>query len=154
MRFTAALPNLILWTAGRAQSPPKPGSQPEPKSVTVPFKLSHNRVIVDVALRLSDGTTQRVHAWVDNGNPDLLMSRRLALGSVSCDGQLCSATPPVEMDIGGMTITLGGRIPGAGIKEAWMSPIDNAPLARGLDAEINLPSTVLSRYDVLINFPE
>ncbi|MGB6803707.1 MAG: hypothetical protein WBE31_15680 [Candidatus Sulfotelmatobacter sp.] len=131
MRFTAAFALLIFCSAAFAQSTPKLASQPEPKSksVTVPLKLSHNRVIIDVDLRLSDGTTQRVLAWVDNGSPDLYMSRRLAVGSFSCDGQLCSTTPPVEMNIGGMTIPLGGRIPGTGIKEAWVSPIDKAPLA-------------------------
>jgi hypothetical protein len=156
MRFAAALPGLILCTAALAQttSAPKLATQPEPKSVTVPLKLSHNRVIVDVDLRLSDGTIQRVHAWVDNGNPDLQMSRRLAIGSVACDGQLCSATPPVEMNIGGMTIPLGGKTPGTGLIEAWVPADENAAIAPGLECEINIPSTVLSGYDVLINFPE
>ncbi|MGC2792891.1 MAG: hypothetical protein WA899_12765 [Candidatus Sulfotelmatobacter sp.] len=156
MRFTAAFALLIFCSAAFAQSTPKLASQPEPKSksVTVPLKLSHNRVIIDVDLRLSDGTTQRVLAWVDNGSPDLYMSRRLAVGSFSCDGQLCSTTPPVEMNIGGMTIPLGGRIPGTGIKEAWVSPIDKAPLAPGLQAEINIPSTILRHYEVLIDFPD
>ncbi|MGA8235456.1 MAG: hypothetical protein WB918_02980, partial [Candidatus Sulfotelmatobacter sp.] len=112
MRFQAALLLLIVCSAALAQSTPKLASQPGPKSVTVPFKLSHNRVILDVDLRLSDGTTQRVLAWVDNGNPDLYMSRRLAVGAFSCDGQLCSATPPMEMNIGGMAIPLDGKTPG------------------------------------------
>jgi hypothetical protein len=157
MRFPEALPVLILCTAALAQSASKLVSQPEPKSVTVPITLSHDRIIIDVELPLPNGTTQHVHAWVDNGNPDLYLSQRLALlltgGSISCDGQHCSATPPVEMNIGGMTIPLGGRIPGVGIKEAWVSQADNASVAAGISAEINLPSTVLSRYDVLINFP-
>ncbi len=144
----------MLCTAALAQNTAKLASQPEPKSVTVPFKLSHNRVIIDVDLRLSDGTTQRVLAWVDNGNPDLYMSRRLAVGTFSCDGQLCSATPPVEMNIGGMAIPLGGKTPGTGIKQAWVSPIDKRPIAPGLEAEINVPSSILRNYDVLIDFPE
>jgi hypothetical protein len=154
MRFTAALPLLILYSAALAQSTPKPAAQPEPKSVTVPLRLSHNRVVIDVDLRLSDGTTQRVRAWVDNGNPDLYMSRRLAVGTFSCDGQLCSVTPPMEMSIGGMTIPLGGKISAAAIKEAWVPADDNAPIAPGLDAEVNIPAAVLSRYDVLVNFPD
>ncbi|MGA8622482.1 MAG: hypothetical protein WB660_28665 [Candidatus Sulfotelmatobacter sp.] len=143
---------------GIAQDAPKPQapSQPEPRFVTVPITLDHDRVVVDVDLRFHDGTTQRVRAWVDNGDPDLYLSQRLAEltgGSVSCDGQLCSATPPVEMNIGGMTITLGGRIPGAGIKVAKF-PAGGAPIALGMSVEINIPSTVLSGYDVLINLPE
>ena len=152
MRFTAALP-VLIFIAALGQDRTSPAPQPEPRSVTVPLTLSHNRVIIDVSLRLSDGTTQRVHAWVDNGTPDLYMSQRLAVGGVSCDAQLCSATPPAEMRVGGMTIPIGGRNSGAGIKEAKV-PAGGAPIAPGLDAEINIPSAVLSGYDVLINFPD
>jgi hypothetical protein len=155
MRFTTALQFLILTTAALAQNSPKLAPQPEPQSVTVPITLDHNRAVIDVGVPLHNGTTQRVHAWVDNGNPDLYMSQRvleLTGGSLSCDGQLCSATPPVQMNIGGMTIPLGGQNAGTGIKEAKV-PAGNAPIAPGLDAEINIPSTVLSHYDVLINFP-
>ncbi len=79
----------------------KPGSQPEPKSVTVPATIDHNRVVIDVDLPLPNGATERVRAWVDNGNPDLYLSRRLAtlLGlTVTCDDQECSAPPPPEID--------------------------------------------------------
>ncbi|MGA9308217.1 MAG: hypothetical protein WBW31_22655, partial [Candidatus Sulfotelmatobacter sp.] len=81
MRFVTAVPLLILYSAALAQSVPRPAPEPEPRSVTIPFKLSHNRVVINVDLRLSDGATQRVLAWVDNGNPDLYMSRRLAVGA-------------------------------------------------------------------------
>jgi hypothetical protein len=154
MRFTAAVPLLIFCSAALAQSTPKAASQPEPRSVTVPFKLSHNRVIIDVDLRLLDGTTRRVPAWVDNGDPDLFMSPRLTVGSFFCEGQVCSAVPPLEMSIGGMTIPLARGIPGTGIKEAWVSPTGKAPIAPGLEAEINIPSTMLRNYDVLIDFPD
>src|SRR5580658_7180517 len=154
MRFVTAVPLLILYSAALAQSVPRPAPEPEPRSVTIPFKLSHNRVVINVDLRLSDGATQRVLAWVDNGNPDLYLSRRLAVGAFSCDGQLCSATPPLEMSIGGRTIPLAGRIPGAGIKEAWVSPTGKASIAPGLEVEINIPSTILRNYDVLIDFPD
>ena len=157
MRVAVVLSMLLLTFAAVAQDLPKVASKNETKFATVPLTLDHDRIVIDADVRLSDGTIQRVHAWVDNGNPGLYMSRRLASltgGSISCDGQLCSATPPVEMNIGGMTIILGGRIPGAGIKAAWVSAADNAPLAPGMSAEINIPSTVLSRYDVLINFPD
>ena len=44
--------------------------------------------------------------------PTSELSRRLAtlLGlAVSCDDQECSSPPPREIDIGGMTISLGGH---------------------------------------------
>jgi hypothetical protein len=155
MRFAAFLPVLVLYAAALAQSVPNPASQPEPEAVTVPITLSHNRVIIDAVLSFPDGTTQRVRAWIDNGNPELHLSRRLAAltGSVSCDGQLCAGTPPVSMNIGGMTIALGGGRPGAGIKEATV-PAGGAPIAPGLAVEINVPSTVLRGYDVLVDFPD
>ena len=160
MRFAASLPVLILYlyalyAAALAQNAPKLASQPEPKSVTVPITLSHNRVIIDVVVSFPDGTTQRVHAWIDNGNPELYLSRRLAAltGSVSCDGQLCVGTAPVSINIGGTAIALGAGTPGAGIKEAKV-PAGGAPIAPGLDVEINVPSTVLRSYDVLVDFPD
>jgi hypothetical protein len=143
---------------GLAQNSPQiqGPSHPEKKSVTVPITMDHDRVVIDMDLRLHDGTTQHVRAWVDNGDPDLYLSRRLAEltgGSVSCDGQVCSSTPPVEMDIGGMTIALAGRIPGTGIKEAKV-PANGRPIAPGMSVEINIPSTVLRNYDLLIDFPD
>jgi hypothetical protein len=158
MRFTAASVVIALVLAAAVDGLAQSGanSQPQPKSATVPIKVDHNRVVIDVEIPLRDGTTRPVHAWVDNGNPDLYMSRRLAEltgGTISCDGQLCSATPPVEMNIGGMMIPLGGRIPGAGIKDAKV-PAGHAPIAPGMDAEISIPSTVLRGYDVIINFPD
>jgi len=147
---------LVITGAVFAQDSAKPASVSDSKFVTVPITLSHNRVVIDTNIPLSNGTMQRVRAWVDNGNPDLYMSQRLAeqIGSsISCDGQLCSATAPAEVNIGGMTITLGGRIPGAGIKTAKV-PAGGASIAPGLGVDINIPSTVLSHYDVLIDFPD
>jgi hypothetical protein len=141
---------MLCWSAG-AQEKAVSGSQ----VVTVPLIIDHNRVIIGVDLTLPDGTTKRVHAWVDNGNPDLYTSKRLAT-SVSCHGRICSGAPPAEMTIGGMTIPLGGRVPGSGIKEARVPLTSDGAtsIAPGMDAEINIPSTVLRHYDVLIDFPE
>jgi hypothetical protein len=154
MRFYgAACALILLGCLGRAQQ--KTTAAPPP--ATVPFTLDHNRIIVDVDVRLSDDSTQRVHAWVDNGVPDLYISRRLAT-SINCDGQICSGGPPVEMTIGTMTIPLGGGIAaaGIGIKEAKILLLPKGAesrIAPGMTAEINIPSTVLRRYDVLIDFP-
>src|SRR5437879_4799562 len=81
-------------------SKPSAPSQPEPKSVTVPVTLDHNRVVIDVYLPLADGSTKRVRGWVDNGNPDLNLSQRVAklMGlPLACDdknAKPCSASPP------------------------------------------------------------
>jgi len=125
----------------------------EPKSVTVPAAIDHNRVVIEVDLPLPDGSTSRVHAWVDNGNPDLYLSRRLAtsLGlSVTCDDHECSSPPPHAMKVGGMTIPLDA----VKVAKIPLKPVNAASvLAPGVSAEINIPSAVLRHFDVLIDFP-
>jgi hypothetical protein len=153
MRLVTAIAG-ILTTAAFAQNASPPAPRPEPKSVTIPIALDHNRVIIDVNLTLPDGSAKRVRAWVDNGNPDLCMSRRVAtlMGlAVTCDDRTCSAPPPSDITIGGM------KIPLTAVKEARipLKPIAAAAvMIPGMAAEINLPSTVLRSYDVLINFPD
>ena len=142
---------LLYWSASAQEK-----SASAPQFVTVPLTIDHNRVVIEVSVLLSNGATQRVRAWVDNGTPDLYISRHLAT-SMDCNGQICLGAPPVEMTIGGMTIPLGGRVPGAGIKEAKIplrSGDATSVIAPGMNAEINIPSTVLRRYDVLIDFPD
>jgi len=121
--------------------------------VTLPATIDHNRVIIQVGVPSPDGSTLAVQAWVDNGNPDLEMSRHLATLlalNVSCSDKECSAPPPREILVGSMTIPL------TGIKQVHipLKPVSAASvLAAGLNAEINIPSTVLRHYDVLVDFP-
>ncbi len=130
-----------------------PAHESEPASVTVPADIDHNRVVIDAEVPLPNGATERVRAWVDNGNADLYLSRRVAtlLGlTVSCSEHECSSPPPQAITIGGLKISL------AGIKEAKipLKPVNAASvLAPGMSAEINLPSSILRDYDVLIDFP-
>jgi hypothetical protein len=125
-----------------------------PKTVTVPMAIDHNRVIIPMELQLPDGSTQKVRAWVDNGNPALYLSRRLAtvLGlNVTCDQQECSAPPPREMVVAGMTIPLSD----VKVAKIPLRPVNAAAvLALGMNAEITIPSIVLRHYDVLVDFPE
>jgi hypothetical protein len=143
---------VVLATAVLAQNPPK--SPPESKSGTVRMTLDHNRVVIDVDVTLPDGATKRIRGWVDNGNPDLYLSRRVAslLGlAVTCDEKGCSAPSPRDITVGGMKISL------AAVKEAKipLKPVNaDSVMAPGMSAEINLPSAVLRNYDVLINFPD
>jgi hypothetical protein len=154
MRFCSAPVLLALVAAACAQDTPNPAPQPAPKSVTVPITLDHNRVVIDVYLPLPDGSTKRVRGWVDNGNPELEMSRHAAtlMGlNVTCDDKACSAPPPREITIGQM------KIPLTSAKEAKI-PLKSVTVASvmvpGISAEINLPSTVLRNYDVLVSFPD
>jgi len=152
MRFyVAACVLFVLSGLIRAQD--KPAVSSEPNSVTVPAAIDHNRVVISADLALPNGPTERVHAWVDNGNPDLYVSRRLAtlLGlAVFCNDHECSSPPPQGMIVGGMKIDL------TGIKQVKipLKPVDAASvLAAGMNVEINLPSSILRHYDVLIDFP-
>jgi len=144
---------LILGVLASAQK----GAQDKPvsaqASATVPVTIDHGRVIIDADVTGPNGSTQKVHAWVDNGNAELELSRRLAtvLGlTVSCAADSCSAPPPPSIAIGGIKIPLievkQARIP--------LRPVGAAAvLAGGVNAEINIPATVLRRYDVLVDFP-
>ena len=90
----------VVWNRSGARACKRPA---EPDSVTVPAAIDHNRVVIIAELPLPNGSTERVRAWVDNGNPELELSRRLAtlLGlAVSCDDHECSSPPPQEIDGG------------------------------------------------------
>lgn len=151
MRFAIAF-CLILCGLGAAQE--NAARPPQPTSATVPATIDHNRVVIDADILLPNNSWHSIHAWVDNGNPDLSLSRRVAtlLGlAVTCGDQECSAPPPHEIAVGGMLIPL------TGIKEARipLRPVTAAAvLAAGMNVEINLPASVLRHYDVLIDFPE
>lgn len=142
LAFTAA-----VWVQSASQTR-------GPKSTTVPFKLDHDRIVINVSFSLPDRSTQTVRAWVDNGTPDLCMSRRLATLlnlKVTCDDKTCLTTPPPEMIVGDMSIPL------TSIKEAQvpLKPVAAAGIiAPGISAEINIPASVLRNYDVLVDIPE
>jgi hypothetical protein len=152
MRICAAACALFLLCSF-VQSQDKTAPQLEPTSVTVPAAIDHNRVVINAEVQLPDGSSQRVLVWVDNGNPDLYLSRRVAtlLGlAVSCNDKECSSPAPREIFVGGMKIPLGG------VQEAKipLKPVNAASvLAPGMSAEINLPSSILRHYEVLVDFP-
>jgi hypothetical protein len=149
--FAGAL--VLLWACGFCGAQEKPLQQDAPTSVTVPAAIDHNRVVINADVSLPNGSTQRIHAWVDNGDPELNLSRHLAtlLGlAVSCNDRECTSPPPKEIVVGGMTIPL------TGVKEAKipLKPVEAATvLAPGMSAEINLPSSILRHYDLLIDYP-
>jgi len=146
MKVASAALTLILITAAIAQEKPKP--------VTVPITLDHNRTIIDVYLPLPDGSTKRVRGWVDNGNPELEITDTLAqkLGlqfkgeATVKPGDERPVDAPRSLQIGGMTI------PFDPIKEA-KAIVGRESIAPGSSAEINIPSTILRKYDVVFDYP-
>lgn len=143
---------LLLLLVGHARASEKKSAANSPSAVTIPAAIDHNRVVIRGGLRLPDGSTQTVRIWVDNGDPELVLSRRVAtvLGlAVKCGGQECSSPPPSAVDIGGMSVPL------TSVNEAHipLRPVDQgALLAGGMDADMNLPSSVLRHFDVLVDF--
>ena len=126
------------------------------QTATVPITLDHNRVIIDVYLPLPDGNSKRVRAWVDTGDPELWLSEDAAklMGlTISADPEDTSthkygiAKPPASIRVGKLDVPLNG------IKEARVL-LGSDSVGAGLSAEINLPSTVLRNYDVLVNYPD
>lgn len=154
MRFPTALAVLAFSVVAFAQE------KPQPSSVTVPITLDHNRVVIDVYLPLPDGTTKRIRGWVDNGNPDLEMSRRAATLmqlNVTCDDKSCSAPPPAVISLGAPNGSFNISLANLNIKEVKipLKPVTAAAvMVPGMSAEINLPASVLRHYDVLVDFPD
>src|ERR1700739_2803699 len=140
-----------LWNTAWAREKSHASTAPPP--VTVPATIDHNHVVIDVGIPLKNGMTESIHAWVNNGDPDLWMAKRAAelVGlSVSCDGQTCAGhtnpqLPALEILIGGMKVSL----PSSPVKTHL-----NETMRPGLNGQLNVPSTVLRQYDVLIDFPE
>ena len=121
---------------------------------TIPITLDHNRVIIDVRFPLPDGTTTRVRAWVDNGNPDMWITERLARklglqlsGAVkeAKEARVQSSQVPAEIRIGDLAIHP------MYLKEV-KALLDRKAIGPGLGAEINIPSTVLRNYDVSVDY--
>jgi hypothetical protein len=143
----SALISLILALASAAQT--------APQSATVPVTLDHNRIIIDVYLPLPDGSQKRVRGWVDSGNADVWLSERVAKLMAlqptpdSKETEILGAKvrtfqAPKEIVVGGVKISF------AGVKEAKMVAADS--IVPGSSAEINLPSTVLRNYDLIMDY--
>jgi hypothetical protein len=153
MRFFVVYVGLLIAAAATQNAPSSSPAAPS-SSATVPMTADHNRIVIDVSLALADGTSKRVRGWVDAGNPELWMSQAVAesLGlAVSCNGEICSAKPPKSIVIGDMTIPL------TDVNEARIarnSATASTIFFAGMKAGINIPSTILRRYDVLIDFPD
>jgi hypothetical protein len=125
----------------------------QPRSVTVPFSLDHNRMIVEVEFVRPDGTIRTARAWVDTGNQFLMVGEALARdlgleaaqpkdGTTQYSQVWASGTP--RMRIRGMSLDMQGMtteiLPGAG-------------LLPGVPAEANVPASALRHDHVVFDYP-
>ena len=149
-----------LLLRGCAFAQGKPTTQSEPKVVTVPATIDHNRVIIDVEMRLPGGSTQRVRAWINPSSPILFISayvtHLMGVGKL-CGDQTgieiaCETAVPPGIAVGGFGISLRGVNTAKILLRSHKEP-DEVRLESGLDADISIPSTVLRNYDVLIDYP-
>jgi len=124
----------------------------EPRSVTVPFVLDHNRMAVEVRFRRPDGSLRVARAWVDTGNPELVLAAPLAaeLGvAVGSGGEApeghsrASSSPAPALDLAGLRLDLDG----VGVR---VHP--GATVRPGVVAEANLPSSALLGNHVVFDY--
>lgn len=149
----ALIMSVILVLASAAQTAPQIASQ----SATVPVTLDHNRIIIDVYLPLPDGTQKRVRGWVDTGNTELWISERvaklMALQPVVDAKETTMLGAKVRVFQAPRVVLIGGmKIDFSGIREARTVAAES--IAPGSSAEINLPSTVLLNYDLVMDYTE
>jgi len=141
-------PGFVLLMVTLGFSPVFAGTKMD--SATVPVTLDHNRIIITVGIYLPNGKMERVRAWVDNGNPSMSITERLAnqleLKPPSGSSDSGTVKAPERILIGGMQLWLTNLKQPVEVEKA-------KSVGAGIHAEITLSSTVLQNYDVVIDYP-
>jgi hypothetical protein len=129
----------------------RPPGTDEPLSVTLPFTLDHNRMIVDVEFVRSDGTVRPARAWVDTGNEVLILSKPLAhdlgidVSGVKDKGlQVELPAPAPLLRFGGLLVRTEGV-------KTEVLPSDS--VWQGLPADFNLPVSLLRNEHLVFDYP-
>lgn len=153
--FRQALPHssagivLLLAAFGTVAALDQTANAARPQtSVTVPFILDHNRMLVDAEIQRADGSWRAARLWVDTGNPTFFMSVPLACDigvDTSSLGYTSLVAPVKAVRIGGMPVDFDSVETRAIAGPRWLfSTMHN---------DGNLPSSVLMRYDVVFDYP-
>ncbi|MGB8657196.1 MAG: hypothetical protein WCE90_05360 [Candidatus Zixiibacteriota bacterium] len=130
--------------------------QKKVSSVTVPVTLDHNRMLVDAEIQRKDGSWRKARLWIDTGNPDFFMSESLALDLGIDLSQAKKKTaagnvppfevqPPTGLRIGQMELNFKGAKSMVMFEPRW--------LFNAMHNDANLPSTVLQKYQVVLDYP-
>ncbi len=143
-----------------AKDGPDPAGEARPaadsaarRSVTLPFTMDHNRMIVQVDFVRGDGTLRTARAWVDTGNPTLVLGEALArdLGFEAAPAEPGSAQPGPAWAGRTPGLLVGGMaLDTTGVKTRVQSGSRTMP---GVPAEANLPSAVLRSLHVVFDYP-
>jgi len=118
-------------------------------ATTVPFILDHNRILIPADVYLPNGQAKHITVWVDNSTPVLAVSDRLARElrleiKITKAGDK-NATPPKRVLIGGLQLDLS-ELPSAEVD-------DGTTVGSGMNADMNLPASVLCEYDIVVDYP-
>jgi hypothetical protein len=153
-RTVAALAGVLMIASQLSRAPAAARSQdPRPRDVVAPLVLDHNRAMVDAEMQASDGTWRAARLWIDTGNPEFMVNETFAraLGfdvpPASSGAQAASgpvSLPPVAVRVNGVPLDFKGLTPAVHVgARQWAT----------MHADANLPSTVLQRYRVAIDYP-
>ncbi len=142
--------NLLFSCAIIGVSACAPGCRNEsPDSATVPIILDHNRMIVEGEIHKENGQVRRVRLWVDSGNPTFTLSaglaRDLGIHQPPEGAPGLDVSPPSDVRIGGMKLNFEGVAAKVVAQPFW--------LFSTMQVDANLPSTVLRRYRVVLDYP-
>jgi hypothetical protein len=117
-------------------------------SITVPFTLDHNRMLVDAEIQAKDGSWHKARLWIDTGNPSFYVSEAFArdLGiDLPATRENTEVPPPAGVRIGGMPLDFQGVRSLVMFEPRW--------LFTAMHNDANLPSTLLKRYQVVFDYP-
>ena len=128
------------------------GSLPE-STATVPMVIDHNRAFVEAEFRTKAAGVRRALLWIDTGNPDFIMTADFArdigidvpAGKEKAAEGRFEVPPPGRVRIGGLSLEFGG------VKSNVL--LNASADVGGMRFDANLPSTVLRRYDVVLDYP-
>lgn len=137
--FTLASVTLIFQVSCRDE---------QVRSVTVPFILDHNRMLVEAEFQRKDGTWRKATLWIDTGNPDFLISEEFAkdMGIEIDTSKSDQAIPsPAGVRIGGMPVNFDGVATTVAVGVKW--------LFNTMHIDANIPSKVLKKYHIIFDYP-
>ncbi len=124
------------------------------KSITVPFILDHNRMLVEAELQGRDGSWHKARLWVDSGSTEFFISGALArdLGidlSAAEDPAFQSADLDIQglfgIRIGGKDLDPGGESIHVKFQPYW--------LFTTMQSDGNLPPSLLKKYHIVFDYP-
>lgn len=123
-------------------------------TVTVPFTLDHNRMLIEAEIQRLNGSWRKAKLWIDTGNPECFVSEALALD--------------LGLDLSAKTTLENGSIPQLKITPPVLRINDFVLDYSDVKTEVmfqpewlfhtmhndgNLPATVLKKYHIVFDYP-